>query len=246
METLFTVLFLSVTVVVSYLLGSIPTARIIGKINGVDITQYGSHNAGGTNVGRVLGWGPAILTMALDALKVYLPCTAVMLVYKYSGMDLIAWPPLLELAVCLVGLFGAIGHSYPIYTHFKGGKCVSCFAGFVLFISPLMFVLGFAIFGLVLLIGKKVSLASITAAPCVLLASLVITILDFTVLKDPSFFNGGIYFNSYYMIHMTYITTITFFLIVALILFRHRSNIDRLSKHTEPKTVFKKKSDTVK
>lgn len=229
--------------VVSYFIGSIPTARIIARNHGVDITKEGSHNAGGTNVGRVIGKKAGILTMFLDALKCYIPCLIVFLIFTYVDMSsLISNQGLCfikELLVSITALFVAIGHSFPIYCKFKGGKCVACFAGYMVFISPLCALVGCIFFFSIFAWKRRVSLASITAAPATLLTILIPMFLDLFYDSDKTHFNGGTYFAPNSLIHLTFITTITVFLLVALIIIRHRTNIERLEKGTEPETHFK-------
>ncbi len=240
METLYTVLFVLVAVIVSYLIGSIPTAKIIANSHGVDITKEGSKNAGGTNVGRVIGKKAGILTMVLDMIKCYIPCLIILLLLTYAPISLVEFPYRNETFVAFGALSVAIGHSYPIFGHFKGGKCVACFAGYVLFVSPILFVLGAGTFFFVFFLRKRVSLASLIGAPVTLLLSCIPAVLDLTVLKDKSTFNGGMYFTPSFLLHLSFVTTISMLLFVSMIVIRHRTNIQRLEKGTEPETHFKK------
>lgn len=240
MELTYTIIFALVASVLAYLIGSIPTARLIAKRHGVDITKEGSKNSGGTNVGRVIGKKAGITTMILDMFKCFIPCLIALLILTYCPMEIKEFPYRNELLCAFVGFFVAIGHSYPIYAKFKGGKCVACFAGYVLFVSPILFVLGASTFFIVFFIKKRVSLASLIGAPTTLGLSFVPMILDLTVLKDETTFNGGLYFVPSLMLHLSFVTTICMFLIVSLIVIRHRSNIKRLEKGTEPETHFKK------
>ncbi len=238
MQLTYTILFFVFTGLLSYLIGSIPTAKIIASSHGVDITKEGSKNAGGTNVGRVIGKKAGILTMFLDAAKCYLPCLVVFLLLTFAPMDLISFPYRTELAISISGLSVALGHSFPIYSHFKGGKCVACFAGFVFFTSPLIFVIGASTFFLVYHLKKRVSLASLIGAPTTLLLYVVPMALD--LVYGEQLYNGGVYFAPYCRLHLSFVTTITVFLFVSLIVIRHRTNIQRLEKGTEPETHFKK------
>lgn len=238
MQLTLTILFFVLTATCAYLIGSIPTAVIIASSHGVDITKVGSKNAGGTNVGRTIGKKAGILTMFLDALKCYLPCLIAFLLLSFAPLDMVVFPYRTEIAVSLVGLFVAIGHSYPIFSHFKGGKCVACFAGFVFFTSPMIFVLGAGTFFLVYFLKKRVSLASLIGAPVTLGLYFIPLALD--LIYGKNFYNGGLYFAPYCNLHLSYVTTITVFLVVSLIVIRHRSNIKRLEKGTEPETHFKK------
>ena len=240
MQITYTILVFVLTILVGYLLGSIPTAKIIGRLHGVDITKEGSKNAGGTNVGRVIGKKAGFLTMFLDGAKCFIPCLIVALILTFAPIDLVSFPYRNEIVIACCSLSVALGHSYPLYSHFKGGKCVACFAGYVLFVSPILFALGASTFTLVFFWKKRVSLASLLGAPTVLLLSLVPAILDLTVLKDPTSYNGGMFFASNFMLHLSFVTTITLFLLAAFIAIRHRSNIKRLAEKTEPETHFKK------
>jgi glycerol-3-phosphate acyltransferase PlsY len=239
MAVLFTVLLGLACLIVGYLLGSIPTAVLIAKHYGVDIRSVGSHNAGGTNVGRVIGKKAGILTMVLDGLKAILPCLAVLLLVTFCPMELIAYPHLPELYVCLTGLAVALGHTFPLFAGFKGGKAVACFAGFILFVSPLLFVFGCLVFFSVLKIGKKVSLASVIGVPMTFLGSCVPMVLDLTVCSDILSYDGGLYNGPAFGLHLSYLTAVTVFLLALLIVARHLSNIRRLAKGTEPETKFK-------
>lgn len=240
MENLYTVLFVFIAAILSYLMGSIPTAKIIARSHGVDITKEGSKNAGGTNVGRVIGKKAGILTMVLDMIKCYVPCLIVLLLLTYAPLNLVDFIYRNETFVAIVALFVAIGHSYPIFGHFKGGKCVACFAGYVLFVSPILALLGAGTFFTVFFLKKRVSLASLIGAPTTLLLSCVPAILDLAVLKDKTSYNGGMYFAPSFMIHLSFVTTVAMLILVSLIVIRHRTNIQRLEKGTEPETHFKK------
>lgn len=240
METFYTVLFPALSAVIAYLIGSIPTAKIIARSHGVDITKEGSKNAGGTNVGRVIGKKAGILTMVLDMIKCYLPCLAVLLLLTFAPLSIHDFIYRNEILVSITALAVALGHSYPIFGHFKGGKCVACFAGYVLFVSPILAIVGAGIFFTVFFLRKRVSLASLIGAPMTLLLSCVPAILDLTVLQDKTTFNGGLYFSSAFMLHISFVTTVSMLLFVSMIVFRHRSNIQRLEKGTEPETHFKK------
>lgn len=245
MNILYTVICIVVVLLTGYVIGSIPTALIFSKAKGIDVRNYGSHNAGGTNVGRVIGKKEGIMVMIIDIFKCFIPCLVVKLIFTYASFDLITYEHLDELMVSLMGIAVSFGHSFTCFAQFKGGKAVACYAGYVLFSSPILFVLGASCFFLVLKLKKRVSLASVIAAPSVLLLSFVPMILDLTVLKDVSLYNGGMYFAPSFLLHLSYLTTITNFIIVSLIVIRHRTNIKRLKDGTEPETHFKHSGDNV-
>ena len=138
-------------VIVAYLLGSIPTAYIVGRWKaGLDITQHGSGNVGGTNALRVLGVGPAILVAVSDVSKALLPT---LLATRLLGGN--TWP---TLAVALAAI---VGHNYSVYLGFKGGKGIATTLGacVVLFPKQLLIMLVLAV--LVVATTRYVSLGSI-------------------------------------------------------------------------------------
>lgn len=250
MKTLFTVLFYIAIVLLGYTLGSIPFGIIISKLYGVDIRNYGSHNTGGTNVGRTLGKKAGILTMTLDGLKCYLSMLIVLLVISFTPIrdNIFVFRYFNEFAICLTGISVLIGHTLPVFAHFKGGKAVASFAGFMFFISPILFVIGCSIFFTLFKFSKRISFCSIITVPCIFILSLIPMILDLTVLKEITDFNGGLYFTPSFMLHLSFVSTISIFLACLLIVLRHLSNINRLRKGIEPETHFKnivKENDNV-
>ena len=147
-----------------YLIGSVPFALVIGKVfYHIDIREHGSKNLGGSNSGRVLGKKAGLAVMALDLLKVSF---VVLLAILLDGSDL---------AMACGGLAAAIGHCYPIFANFKGGKAVANLYGFLFGLwvfagyNPLVFFLPLIVFLLVLYVGKIVSLASMISSMAVAL-----------------------------------------------------------------------------
>ena len=240
MEILYTILFMLSWMILGYLCGSIPNGVLIGRMHGINIRDYGSHNTGGTNVGRTLGKKAGIMTMILDGLKCFLPMLFALLFLVYSPIKtyLIEYKYLNELIVSLVAFFVFIGHTFPLFNHFQGGKCVASFGGYIFFISPILFVFGGGLFFILFKLYKRISVCSIISVPSVLLASFVPMILDLTILSDINTFNGGMYYHPDFMLHLSYISVITIFLSAALIIIRHKSNINRIKKGAEPETHF--------
>ena len=191
--------------VVGYLIGSIPFALVIGKVfYKTDIREHGSGNLGATNAGRVLGKTAGITVTLLDVFK----ATIAMLFFYLFKQS--------ETAILLAGLFAAIGHAFPVFAEFKGGKSVATWFGFNLGVCSFIlmnwwpFVIAVVIFFAVLYLTKYVSASSMTAT---VLGSLV----------HFFFANGDI------MIPLA-------LLIVALfVVYRHRANIDRIKNNTESK-----------
>jgi glycerol-3-phosphate acyltransferase PlsY len=244
MEIWVTVGTILAVLVLGYLIGSIPTALIFGRLHGMDIRQYGSHNAGGTNVGRVIGKREGITVMAIDILKCYLPCLAVKLIVTYTRIPVVSYPRWDELLVNLCGLAIALGHTFPVYAHFKGGKAVACFAGYMLFVAPIIAFLGAAVFFLTLGLSKRVSLSSILGVPSCFLLSFIPMALDLTIIPETNRWNGGMLYAPSFLLHLSYLTTITIGVFTLLVLIRHLSNIRRLKAGVEPETHFKKSSSS--
>nr|WP_206707098.1 glycerol-3-phosphate 1-O-acyltransferase PlsY [Koleobacter methoxysyntrophicus] len=192
------------SIIISYLLGSISFSYFIAKIwMGIDIRNYGSGNAGATNVLRVLGTKPAIIALLGDALK------GIIAVYlgKLTGDESI---------MLLCGLAVVIGHNWPIFLKFKGGKGIATSLGVILTISPLSSLILIIIGVFIIYITRYVSLGSITSA----------IILPFI----------------FYMLHKSGYYLVFALVLTFLALFRHRSNIQRLLSGKESKLGEKKTS----
>lgn len=197
--------------VAAYLIGSIPTSVWIGKgFYGIDVREHGSGNAGTTNTIRVLGTKPGLIVFAIDLLKGFLAvCMAHFSSYE-CGTE-----PFVNLQL-LLGVFAVLGHIFPIYAHFKGGKGVATLLGIAVALSPLSALACFGVFVVVLLISKYVSLGS-------MLGGLTFPIMIIFVLK----------------IHIVSLMVFAVAEAVLLII-THRKNIVRLIHHEENKFSFKK------
>ena len=191
-------------IVSGYLIGTFSTSYIIGKTNHLDIRDYGSGNAGTTNAFRVMGKKAGIITFIGDFLKAFIP----LMIMKYvllRGTDECC------LLMLIFGIMCVIGHNYPVWLHFKGGKGIAATGGVFVAFDPWILIPGAIIFGGVIYLSKYVSLGSI----CVSILFPIWVIL--TKSADP-----------YY----GWLIAITF-LFTASALFRHRSNIVRLANGTE-------------
>jgi len=143
-------------IVASYLLGAIPTGVILAKaFAGRDIRREGSGNIGATNVTRVLGKKVGALTLLGDLLKGFIPV--------WAGYHLVSSLEVVEV-VCLMGLAAFLGHLFPLYLGFKGGKGVATALGVFLYLSPLVILIEVAVFSGSVGIWKYVSLGSMLAA----------------------------------------------------------------------------------
>jgi glycerol-3-phosphate acyltransferase PlsY len=216
--------------VAGYLLGSVPFAWVIGKSKGVDIRTVGSKNIGATNLGRTLGPQYFWYAFLLDAAKGFLPTLlASLLVRHLNAREFITPPPghpLPYWAPLLTGVACVVGHLLPLYLKFKGGKGVATGFGVVLGFWPVYTLAGLlagAFFVFVLMIYRYISLASMSAA--IAFAVFVAALSSWQNRWLDTFLPPG---DRVPLI-------IVACLFAALIIFRHRANLSRLLKGTEPK-----------
>ena len=144
----------------AYLLGSLSFSIILSRMLGRDIRQQGSGNAGATNMTRVFGWAAGVATLIFDVLK----AVAAMLI----GRALLG-----DVGICLGGIGSMVGHCWPVFHHFKGGKGISVGAALGLMIDWRVFAVIIVVFLIVALLSRKVSLGSICAAVSIVPATLV-------------------------------------------------------------------------
>lgn len=159
---------LTLILLLSYFLGSIPGALWSSKaLHGVDIRNYGSHNCGATNAFRVVGWQAGALATVVDFGKGFLAAGVVAPLIRIDpipqALGLFGWDPFVVLAV-LAGITAVVGHMYPIFARFNGGKGVNTAAGMLFALTPLTMAVTLAVFAVVLFSWRYVSLASITSA----------------------------------------------------------------------------------
>lgn len=152
-----TLLMLSLLILASYLLGSIPNGLLMARLKGINLRQTGSGNIGATNVYRCVGKGWGIAALILDALKGFVPAF-------FFPQLVDSAPPWLGL-VC--GVAAVAGHNWPVWLGFKGGKGVATSAGMLLGIAPAAAGIGFVVFAIVLALSRIVSLGSMLAAVAV-------------------------------------------------------------------------------
>lgn len=203
--------------IASYLLGSIPNALIISKLfKGIDIRDYGSKNMGATNALRVLGFKYGLLVFILDAIK----ASVIIVLFK---VGIISLDKYYHIPVLAYGFMAIIGHLFPIFARFKGGKGVACSAGIICSYAPLIAIPTLLVFLIVAIATKYVSLGSILAVITAFISCFIVPIIQ------------GKPFD--------WILIITVFIIMIIFLLSHRKNIKRLIKGEENKTFFIKKID---
>lgn len=193
-----------VVLVISYFLGSVPAGFLAGKARGIDVRTVGSGNIGATNAFRVLGKTAGTVVLLTDALKGFAAArwTPLLAVYLFPG----AAPQRENLALA-AGVAAILGHNFTCWLHFKGGKGIATSGGVVLAWAPLACLTALALWGVVFVMTKFVSLASIAAA-------LVLPVAVW-------FWNGSL------------TMTVVMAALSALAIYKHKANIQRLFHGTE-------------
>ena len=196
-----------ILIISSYLIGSFPSGLVIGKLfYKTDIREHGSGNLGGTNAIRVLGKRGGGVVMGLDLLKGGI---AVLLAMHFQS----------EFHPLIIALFSVIGHIYPIFAGFRGGKAVATTGGIILFFSPTLFITLFIIFAITLTTTKIMSVAS----------SVIAIVAFFFIWTNP-------YSNPNY----DQVTRIMFTILPAIVIIKHIPNYKRILNGSEPKIINRK------
>lgn len=193
-----------------YLVASFPTAVVVSRFAyRTDIRTLGSGNAGAANMLRAFGWKPAVLVLAVDVAKGLLPTLVA------PRLQLVAIPYGADVLPLIAGTAAVVGHCYPLFAGFRGGKGVATAAGMFLALFPLALLVCIAVFATVAAATSYVSLASVVAALAMPVALLV------------SHYGLGYQTSGASLFAVT--------LIAGLILFTHRANLSRLLRGTEPR-----------
>jgi glycerol-3-phosphate acyltransferase PlsY len=200
----------AVVVIGSYLLGSIPFGYLAGLVAGVDIRNCGSGNVGATNVMRTLGKGYGYPVFAADFLKGFGAVKMSILIAMRVQSEWMS--P--ETFGIVAAISSVVGHSFPVWLRFNGGKGVATSAGALLGLAPVAALVGGAIWILTFLVTRYVSVASIAAAAALPVIILITTFLNQTTEK--SLFYSSV-------------------CLAGVVIWRHRSNLSRLMRGTEPR-----------
>lgn len=193
-------------ILLAYLLGSIPTSVWVGKIFfKTDIRNHGSGNAGATNTLRVFGWKAGVPVLLFDIFKAWLAVKLPVIFFAiFEGEALVSFQ-------ILLGVIAVIGHVFPVFARFKGGKGVASITGIIIALFPQTFIVILVVFMIIVLISGYVSLASVTSA-------LVFPFVAVLIFKEQ------------------YISLILFSVFVAIVVpVLHLKNIKRLLNGTESK-----------
>ena len=198
-----------ILLILSYSTGSIPTSIIVSRIaKNIDIREHGSGNAGATNVYRILGWKYALIVLVLDVFKAWLP-TAIYATTIFQYITIID----IGFIQILCGSFSVIGHTYPIFANFKGGKGVGPLIGVLLALFPIAFPLCLIVAIAIIITTGYVSLGSIFAA---ISLPIIILILPGLGIITPN------------------LSLVIFSLLVPwFVIYTHRGNISRIRNGTE-------------
>lgn len=195
---------ITLLIIFSYLLGSIPTGLWIGQgFYQTNLREHGSGNTGTTNTFRILGFKAGLATLFIDILKGTIP-TILPGILGVTGLSPIVF-----------GFFAVIGHTFPIFANFKGGKAVATSAGVVLGYSPLYFLLLALLFVIILYLYSMISLASISLAIFAVISVCVFPGFSFILVR--------------YDLFLISIVGI----LASLIVYRHKDNITRIREHRE-------------
>lgn len=245
---LYNIIAILLSLIFGYFFGSIPTGVILCRLfYGKDPRDFGSKNSGGTNVGRIFGKKMGAATIILDAIKTVFPMVFVYLILNYAGLKNVFAEHFGQnfydngLIILIVAPLGAtIGHCYPIFAHFKGGKAVASFAGFAIATCWMTFGLSLIAFLITLKISKHVSLSSIISSLVAMISSWVLMILRVCVSSlNVNFAFWGFGNNVNWVVASLEFAVVSTLMTVILIV-RHRTNIKRLASHTESKISWMK------
>ncbi|MDY0278314.1 MAG: glycerol-3-phosphate 1-O-acyltransferase PlsY [Acholeplasma sp.] len=217
--------------ILSYLLGSIPSGYLIAKaVKKIDIRKLGSNNFGATNTSRVLGFKYGLLALFFDSIKgiIIMAILSIFDLKQYYIVEILGTKANI---LALYGMFAVLGHVFPIFLNFKGGKAVATSFGVVIFLTPLLTLVGIFVFVLIVYLTKYVSLASMITSVAIFLTCMFLSIFSVSVMT--------------YMatpllplIPFEYATVYGF--LATIIVLKHKQNIARLIRGEENKFSFKK------
>lgn len=214
-----------ILLIIGYVCGLLETGVLYGKISGTDIRKHGSGNSGTTNALRVLGFKAGLIVFIGDFCKSFIPCMVVRFVFRNS------YPDSYYLLMVYIGCGAVLGHIFPFYLKFKGGKGIATIGGFAAsVIHPIFIPVLLIIFAGIIAITKYMSVGSIClmisiAATFIGQAFLGLTCFDLSVASSKNAF-----------IESSFLVI----LLAGLAIFKHKANIHRLINHEENKFHFKK------
>ncbi|MBO5550535.1 MAG: glycerol-3-phosphate 1-O-acyltransferase PlsY [Lachnospiraceae bacterium] len=214
-----------VCLVTGYIFGLFQTSYILGKMHGIDIRDYGSGNAGTTNMLRTMGTRAGLITFFGDVLKTIAAVLVCLAIFYRSDVN----PEMLQLIKIYASAGAILGHNFPFYLGFRGGKGIACTAGWIITMDPYMVLIGLIVFFGIFFTTHYVSLGSI-----VLYITFLIEVIIMGALRLGTFRN----ITTPVAIECAIVTA----LLCGMAIYRHRENIVRLIQHNEKKTYLTKKS----
>lgn len=201
-----------ICVAIGYLFGLLQTGYLYGKIKHIDIRQYGSGNAGTTNALRTLGWKAGAITFLGDCLKCVAAVAVVRVIYGGTQDNI-------SLLAMYAGMGAVLGHNFPFYLKFKGGKGIAATAGLIFATNPIMMLIAAVVFILIVAVTRYVSLGSLVLVTVFVAEVVVYGQMGGFALTQPELYE-------------MYAITVGLMLMA---FYRHRANIKRLLNGTENK-----------
>lgn len=208
-----------ICLVIGYICGLFQTGYLYGKLHHIDIRQHGSGNAGTTNALRTLGWKAGVITFLGDCLKCIVAVWIAWMIFGKSHERMF------ELLAMYAGVGAVLGHNFPFYLHFKGGKGIAATAGILLAVNPRVAIVAYLTFIVIVVITRYVSLGSIV---------LVIMFAVGMVIQGEVFGTTLIPPERYELYGLS-------LFLMLLAIYKHKANIKRLLNGTENKLSFSKK-----
>ena len=208
-----------ICLVIGYICGLFQTGYLYGKLHHIDIRQHGSGNAGTTNALRTLGWKAGVITFLGDCLKCIVAVWIAWMIFGKSHERMF------ELLAMYAGVGAVLGHNFPFYLHFKGGKGIAATAGILLAVNPRVAIVAYLTFIVIVVITRYVSLGSIVLVIMFAVGMVIQGEVFGTTLTPPE---------RYELYGLS-------LLLMLLAIYKHKANIKRLLNGTENKLSFSKK-----
>lgn len=205
-----------ICLVIGYICGLFQTGYLYGKLHHIDIRQHGSGNAGTTNALRTLGWKAGVITFLGDCLKCIVAVWIAWMIFGKSHERMF------ELLAMYAGVGAVLGHNFPFYLHFKGGKGIAATAGILLAVNPRVAIVAYLTFIVIVVITKYVSLGSIVLVIMFAVGMVIQGEVFGTTLTPPERYE---------------LYGLSLFLML-LAIYKHKANIKRLLNGTENKLSF--------
>lgn len=221
-----TILLRIICFVIGYGCGLLQTGVIYSKLAGVDIRKHGSGNSGTTNALRVLGFKAGLVVFLGDFCKSFIPCMAARFIFRGS------YPDTYYIFMAYIGFGAVLGHIFPFYLKFKGGKGIASIGGFAAsMLHPVMIIIMLSIFVGTIAVSKYMSVGSIVLMIGIAVCHIIDGIVGWTCFNLGDASSKAVFIESVIIVIM----------LASLAIYKHKENIIRLKNHEENKFTFKKK-----